>query len=292
MSSEDIRVLTAQLAADPSSLVFLPLGEALRRRGQLEAAQKVAIAGLTRYPDLADAHDLLARVLGDRGDLERAFDEWDIALRLDPGHAGSHKGIGFLYFVAGELQQALTHLEAARAARPDEEGLDSAIDRVRESLSAGSPAAGTEVIAASHVTVEPQAVEDAPVAVGLASAVAPMPSLFEGLEGADDGLLLLDAKGLRLAGGLRDPGGTQVGDAVAAHLAGVFKDASRAVRLLGLGAWKSVAAESADANFYLSAPTPETLLLLSRDPGVPIGRLARLADRAADTARAWLKGTA
>ena len=289
MSSEDIRVLTSQLAADPSSLVFLPLGEALRRRGQLDAAQKVAIAGLTRYPDLADAHDLLARVLGDRGDLERAFDEWDIALRLDPGHAGSHKGIGFLYFVAGDLQQALGHLEAARAANPEEEGLDAAIARVREALAAGGPAGGGGPGADSYAAVVRSGLED--VTRMPVPASPPMPSLFEGLEGADDGLLLLDAKGLRLAGGLKDPVGAQVGDAVAAHLAGVFKDASRAVRLLGLGAWKSVAAESADANFYLAAPTPETLLLLSRDPGVPIGRLARLADRATETARAWLEGS-
>jgi tetratricopeptide (TPR) repeat protein len=291
VSSEDIRVLTSQLAADPSSLVFLPLGEALRRRGQLDAAQKVAIAGLTRYPDLADAHDLLARVLGDRGDLERAFDEWDIALRLDPGHAGSHKGIGFLYFVAGDLQQALSHLEAARAANPEEEGLDAAIARVREALGAIGPAGGGGPVADSYAAVVRSGIEDVAPTPVPAPAGAPMPSLFEGLEGADDGLLLLDAKGLRLAGGLKDPMGTQVGDAVAAHLAGVFKDASRAVRLLGLGAWKSVAAESADANFYLAAPTPETLLLLSRDPGVPIGRLARLADRATETARAWLEGS-
>jgi tetratricopeptide (TPR) repeat protein len=291
VSSEDIRVLTSQLAADPSSLVFLPLGEALRRRGQLDAAQKVAIAGLTRYPDLADAHDLLARVLGDRGDLERAFDEWDIALRLDPRHAGSHKGIGFLYFVAGDLQQALSHLEAARAANPEEEGLDAAIARVREALGAVGPAGEGGPVADSYAAVVRSGIGDSTPMPVPAPAGAPMPSLFEGLEGADDGLLLLDAKGLRLAGGLKDPVGTQVGDAVAAHLAGVFKDASRAVRLLGLGAWKSVAAESADANFYLAAPTPETLLLLSRDPGVPIGRLARLADRATETARAWLEGS-
>jgi tetratricopeptide (TPR) repeat protein len=226
-------------------------------------------------------------VLGDRGDLERAFDEWDIALRLDPGHAGSHKGIGFLYFVAGDLQQALNHLEAARTANPEEEGLDAALARVREALAAG----GERPVAEPPAADERRAVEDSTLRPVPAPDNAKRSSLFEGLEGADDGLLLLDAKGLRLAGGLKDPGGTQVGDAVAAHLAGVFKDASRAVRLLGLGAWKSVAAESADANFYLAAPTPETLLLLSRDPGVPIGRLARLAERAADTARAWLEGS-
>ena len=292
MSSEDIRVLTSQLAADPSSLVFLPLGEALRRRGQLDAAQKVAIAGLTRYPDLADAHDLLARVLGDRGDLERAFDEWDIALRLDPAHAGSHKGIGFLYFVAGDLHQALSHLEAARASDPEEEGLDAAVVRVREALAAGGQGGGPVPIREPEAVPPLRLAEEATRTPAAEAGGAPMPSLFEGLEGASDGLVLLDAKGLRLAGGLKDPGGTQVGDAVAAHLAGVFKDASRAVRLLGLGAWRSVAAESADANFYLAAPTPETLLLLSRDPGVPIGRLARLAERATETARAWLERSA
>ena len=136
MSNEDIRVLTSQLAADPSSLVFLPLGEALRRRGQLDAANKIAVAGLTRYPDLADAHDLLARVLGDQGDHERAFDEWDIALRLDQDHAGAHKGIGFLYFVAGELPLALEHLVAAQRADPEAEGVAAAVARVREALAA------------------------------------------------------------------------------------------------------------------------------------------------------------
>jgi len=134
MSIEDIRVLTAQLAADPSSLVFLPLAEALRRRGQLDAAEKVALAGLTRYPELADAHDLLARILGDRGDLERAFDEWDIALRHDARHAGAHKGIGFLYYVAGDLPKALQHLESALQADPEAEGVAAAAARVREAL--------------------------------------------------------------------------------------------------------------------------------------------------------------
>lgn len=286
-NNEDIRVLTTQLAADPSSLVFLPLGEALRRRGQLEAAQKVAVAGLTRYPDLADAHDLLARVLGDQGDLERAFDEWDIALRLDPGHAGAHKGIGFLYFVAGELPQALEHLAAAQAADPGAEGVAAAVARVREALAAREAPA-----AAPPPAPTPEA-----MIAATESAIAELPELpaeaddaiFAGLEGARDGLLLLDGNGLRLGGGLTSPSGAAVGDAVAAHLAGVFKDASRAVRLLELGAWKSIAAESGDANFFLSAPTSESLLLLVRDNSVPIGRLAWQADRAASAARAWLE---
>jgi len=82
--TDDIRTLTARVAEEPSSLAFLELGEALRRRGQLEAAHKVARGGLARYPALADAHDLVARILGDQGDLAGAFDAWVEALRLDP----------------------------------------------------------------------------------------------------------------------------------------------------------------------------------------------------------------
>lgn len=283
VSIEDIRVLTGQLAADPSSLVFLPLGEALRRRGQLDAAEKVAVAGLTRYPELADAHDLLARILGDKGDLERAFDEWDIALRLDGGHAGAHKGIGFLYYVAGELPQALEHLELALAADPGAEGVAAAVARVREALATPGPAVDAP---------PPSVPAEATAPPAEASAAEVRKAVFEGLEGAQDGLLLLDAQGLRVGGGLSSPDGTSVGDAVAAHLAGVFRDAERAARLLSLGPWSSVAAETSDANLFLCAPTPDSLLLLVRDSSVPIGRLALQAERASEAARRWLEGPA
>ena len=91
--SEDIRTLTARVADEPTSLAFLELAEALRRRGQLEAAVKVARGGLSRYPGLADAHDLMARILSDQGDLAGAFDAWADALRLDPMRTGALKGM-------------------------------------------------------------------------------------------------------------------------------------------------------------------------------------------------------
>ena len=62
--SDEIRALTARLADEPTSLAFLELGEALRRRGQYDAAAKVARGGLSRYPGLADAHDLVAGGFG------------------------------------------------------------------------------------------------------------------------------------------------------------------------------------------------------------------------------------
>lgn len=114
--------------------------------------------------------------------------------------------------------------------------------------------------------------------------------LFAGLEGARDGLLLLDQHGLRLGGAIRNDDGANVSDAVAAHLAGVSREAARAARLLGLGSWQSVAVECEEGNAHLVAPTADTVLLTVRDVSVPAGRLAIVADRAAHAARRWLEG--
>lgn len=276
--SDDIRALTAQLAADPGSLVFLPLGETLRRRGQLDAAQKVALQGLGRYPHLSDAHDLFARILTDRAEFERAFDEWDMALRLDPGHAGAHKGLGFLFFKAGQAAEALQHLEAALAEAPDDPALQHAAARVRAALAESGQAPAPPAPA----KVEPAA---PPVADDEAARAA----IFAGLEGAENGLLLVDIQGLRLGGGLRAPDGTDVADVVAAHLAGVSREAARTAKLLGLGQWEVVVLESPGGNAALLPASSEALLLVMRDTSVPTGRLQVAAERAARAARAWLE---
>ena len=101
--------------------------------------------------------------------------------------------------------------------------------------------------------------------------------------------MLLDAQGLRLAGTLEAPDGSDVSDALAAHLQGVSREASRAARLLDLGAWESVTAESADGHLLVLPPTQSTVLVLLRDSRVPVGRLGLIAEQAARAARCWLE---
>jgi predicted regulator of Ras-like GTPase activity (Roadblock/LC7/MglB family) len=102
------------------------------------------------------------------------------------------------------------------------------------------------------------------------------------------GVLLVDGKGLRLNGTLRGPNNEDVGDRVAAELAGVSKEAARTTKLLGLGGWRAIAVEAPDGNLFLLAPTPETLLLTVREPSLPMARLGLIAERAARDARDWL----
>src|SRR5258705_8016581 len=218
---EDIRALSAQLAQDPQSLVFLRLADLLRQKRQLDAALRVAISGLERHPHLADAHDLYARVLADKHDYERAFDEWDMAVRIAPNHLGALKGLAFLYFKVGDIDQAVAHLESAHKHAPDDASISQALALVR----GGQPAA-----AAGGLGIGREEKRAAP------AAAAPMEDarVFAGLEGAQEGLLLLDAAGLVLGGALRNPAGQDVTEAVAAYLAGVSQEATRTAKLLGL----------------------------------------------------------
>jgi len=303
--ADEIKTLSAELARDPHSLVFLRLGDLLRQRGQLDAAHRVALNGLERHPHLADAHDLYARILADKRDYERAFDEWDMARRIAPGHMGALKGLAFLYFKVGDVAQAVAHLEEAERIAPDDFTIQQALAMVRGQpmgsaaartsghggLQPGSPSAPS---AASTPSTPPPAPLPPPPAVAeepMAPPAGPLEDrrVFAGLEGAQEGLLLLDAAGRVLGGALRDWNGADVTEAVAAYLAGVSLEAGRTAKLLGLGAWTGLAAEGQLGHIHLAQPGPDALLLLVRDRSVPMGRLAIIAQRAAMTARRWLE---
>jgi len=304
--SDDIRGMTAELAADPDSLTFLDLGEALRRRGQLDAAFKVARTGLSRYPELAKAHDLFARILCDRGEPDRAFESWVTALQLDAGLVSAHKGLGFLYYQAGDLASAEKHLAYSTQVDPDDTGTAAALERVRADAAASRApqAAATAPEAVTAAQSDPGTDAAAPGDASLPTIAATgglafsfdegarspvQEAVFSGLDGGADGLLLVDANGLRLGGGLRNPDGVDVADSVAALLAGVSKEAARTARLLTLGDWRGLSVECGDGNLYLSAPSESTLLLTVRGLDVPMGRVARFAERASVAARSWLE---
>jgi tetratricopeptide (TPR) repeat protein len=270
--SDDIRSLTTRLAEEPSSLAFLELGEALRRRGQLDAAYKVARGGLGRYPNLAEAHDLLARILGDQGDLAGAFDAWVEALRVDPMRTSALKGIAFLYFRAGNVADAREHLQRAAEIDPDDPSIPQALARMQsggpspDSSPPAKPGQGNQAVTSEPPPAEPSG------------------------DQKEDGQLLVDGNGLRLSGSLLGPNNEDVGDRVAAELAGVSREAARTTRLLGLGAWQAIAVESPEGNLFLVPPTADTVLLTLRDPSLPMARLGLLAERGAREARAWLGG--
>jgi tetratricopeptide (TPR) repeat protein len=282
--TDDIGRLTARIAEEPGSLAFLELAEALRRRGQLDAALKVARGGLTRYPGLADAHDLMARILSDQGDLAGAFDAWASALQLDPMRTSALKGIAFLYFRAGETTAALEHLQRALDVDPDDPSIRQAIARLGPALRDAARSIPAPAVTPAPVVEQPLA----PVAPMDETVAGP----FEDLDGGEEGLLLVDANGLRLGGRLTGDPGDPAGDRVAAQLAGLSREAARATRLLGLGSWHTIAVESPDGHVVLTHASADTVVLAAREAALPMGRVTLFAERAARVARTWLEAQA
>jgi predicted regulator of Ras-like GTPase activity (Roadblock/LC7/MglB family) len=158
----------------------------------------------------------------------------------------------------------------------------------------GAELAVAPEIEAAAVDSPPKLVPPPPLAPPPVPPEPPPPALeearvFAGLEGAQEGLLLLDAAGRVLGGALADRQGKDVTESVAAYLAGVSQEAARATKLLGLGAWTGLSAEGRVGHVHLTAPTADALLLVVRDRAIPMGRLAIVAQRAAQSARRWLE---
>ena len=281
--SDEIRRWSDELARDPSSMIFLQLGEALRRQGQVDLALKVAVRGLERRPHNADAHDLLARIYVDQGDLERAFDEWDMVLRLSPGHAGALKGMGFVYFRQGQLDLAERFLSEAGSSDDQDPSIAAAIDLVRRRRADGAGDQGDAHPLHANGTSSPADALEAP-------ASSDPRALFDGIvHGGARAALLLDASGLVLAGNYRTDG-RDVAQEVGAELSGVSDEARRAMRHLGLGDWGSIVFETSDATIALAPAPSDGLLVVAAHGATPLGLVRRLLDRAGATARRWLEG--
>ena len=277
--ADDVRRWSDELARDPASLVFLPLGETLRRQGQLDLALKIALRGLERHSHNVDAHDLLARIEVDRGELQRAFDEWDMVLRLAPNHTGALKGMAFVRFQQGNTNEAEQYLKRAAAHGGDAE-VAAALANLRD---AGPGPRGA------------WSSEESGAAATRPAARIPRPTprdpraLFADILGEhEQTALLLDDQGLVLAGLYASEDGSDVSAEVGAELSGVTDAARRATKHLAIGEWRSIVLETEVAIVTMAPSTGDGLLVVAASKATPLGLVRRVLDRCLDRARQWL----
>lgn len=265
--SADIRAMSEQLAAEPSSLVFLPLAEQLLARGDLQHASRVARKGAERHPRRADVHDLVARIALAQGDAATAERAWKASLELATDFAPAHRGLAFLCFQQGRLDECAAHVEQAQRLQPDDPGLAQ--------------------LASALADAQAAAEEPAPATPEVPAAAS---SLFDAaLAGSSQVALLLDADGLVVAGHYHTAEGDDLGASLGAHLSGVSDEAARAMRHFGLGRWTRIALESEAATVTM-APVGDGVTLVAAPRETPLGFVRRTLEQCAEIARRWLGG--
>ncbi len=275
---DDIRRWSEELAREPGSLVFLQLGDALRRQRQFEVASKVALRGLERHPHNADAHDLLARIAVDRGDLARARGEWNAVLRIVPNHAGAMKGLGYLSFQEGRVDDAERYLTGAAASGGGGASVAGALRTVRR-------ASGTHVAVPEEAVPSPQTSAFAPPA----SSNDPRRLFANLLTEEGQTALLLDASGLVLGGVYVDANGADLSQDVGAQLSGISDEVQRSTKYLDVGEWQSITFETRGSVVAMTRSDDGGLLVVAASKVTPLSSLQRLLDRCAARASAWLR---
>ncbi len=301
-----VRQWSEEVAADPASLAFLPLAAAYREQGRHDAALKLCIRGLEKHPDHVEAHYLLGLLYREGGEELKAFDEWDIALALDPDHAGSRREIGLNAYARGEYPIAVRHLERSLA----NDAFDQEVRTALEDAWSKSKGGGASS-ASPRPAPPPPAAAPAPVMrTEIEPVAAPTPSTapaawavtasadgthFDTVAGEFDalsaergivGAVLLDDQGFVLAGRMV-VAGVDRGAEVAAILSGASSEAGRALAHLGLGAWKGILVETPEAVVRL-APAGEGMIAVAGRREVPTGWTLRVAGRARDAALRFL----
>jgi predicted regulator of Ras-like GTPase activity (Roadblock/LC7/MglB family) len=239
----DIRRWTAEVARDPASRAFLPLARAFAGAGRTAAAIRLCHQGLSAHPDDAEAHHLLGALYREAGDAEKAFDEWDITLRLDPGHAAARQA---LERVRREL--------SGRAAAP--------------TATTAAPTAAAAVATAATPGPAPSAARPAPVplaprpaASAPAAARPPRPAPAEGAIHAPirrfvaraqpEALLVIAASGRLL--GQHGFAGTYDAVGVASLAAGIHASSSALARLVQEPRFAHLYQRGAEAQIFLGA---------------------------------------
>lgn len=270
--SADIRAMSEQLAADPSSLIFLPLAEQLLGRGDLAHASRVARKGAERHAHRADVHDLVARIALAQGEEATAERAWLASLAISPDFGAAHRGLGFLCYRQGRWEEAETHLAKARAATPGDPALEAAWEALHV-------ARNEDLRASQEVAVHRSPAE---LAGGLFDAA---------LGETGQVALLLDSDGLVVAGQYLTAESEDLGAVIGAHLSGVSDEATRAMRHFGLGSWTRIAIETEAATVVMS-PTGEGVTLVAAPREVPLGLARRTLDQCVQAASEWLGGGA
>jgi tetratricopeptide (TPR) repeat protein len=136
----EIARFQGRLKADPASLAFLPLAEALRKAGKLDEAKAVCLQGLGHHTDYISGQVVLARILTDMGDREAAREVLERVVEATPDHLLGNKLLAQNYLLSGLKEKARARLGTVVMLNPADEEAAVALASLERERQAAPPA--------------------------------------------------------------------------------------------------------------------------------------------------------
>ena len=103
--------VTSTFCADAKTLFIQ--GTHLLKEGSLNQAIQVLSHAIEELPTLADAYVNRGLAYYEKGQIERAKEDFSVAITLDYDNETAHNNLGLIYFEYGDHQKAIYHLETA-----------------------------------------------------------------------------------------------------------------------------------------------------------------------------------
>lgn len=119
------------LENNPRSQVFAALGEAYRRKGDLERAYLITKQGLEYHPDYGPAHVVMAKIYLERKLYQEAEKELDLAVKLDGKTRATEKLLAEIWLRKGELERAQDALLRLKESGPSDESINTLLNLSR-----------------------------------------------------------------------------------------------------------------------------------------------------------------
>ena len=115
------RAARAAVTASPrSATTHNVLGVVLDRSGRRDEAFDEFNTAVKLDPGFIGARNNLGRLLAERGQTSAAIAQFESVLKTDPSHVQAHYNLGALYSDAGDFAKAVDHFARARQVEPDD----------------------------------------------------------------------------------------------------------------------------------------------------------------------------
>ncbi|MBI5892499.1 MAG: tetratricopeptide repeat protein [Deltaproteobacteria bacterium] len=126
---QDIERYRAMLERAPSSSVFAPLAESLRRGGFLDEALTICVEGLQKHPNHMSGKVALGRIYYDKGMLQEAKKEFEEVVKISPDNILAARILKEINDKTGEEKNSQElRADVLKASEGQEAGQDAGVE--------------------------------------------------------------------------------------------------------------------------------------------------------------------